>query len=106
MKNFKQYITEATSKKIVWHTEKIKWEETTYRHGPDNKLRGKMIVSVPRRFSIIMVGTFGGGKRPSLYDRKDDREYIEDNMREAKLVAQEILEREYEWKMKKMNSTT
>ena len=104
MKSFKHHLAEAGVKKskINWHTSPIKWQQADMKYGPDNKYSEKILVSVPPRFTIRKVKTYPNGHiKPLLYDKKDKREYLEDDMRSAKLMAREIMDHEYEWQMKK-----
>lgn len=96
MKSFKHHLAEASVKKP------IKWQQATMKYGADNKYSEKILVSVPPRFTIRKVKTYPTGHmKPLLYDKKDKREYLEDDMRSAKLMAREIMDHEYEWQMKK-----
>ena len=100
MRKFSDYLSERL--KINWLVPPVKWEEATVKYGPDNKYSEKILVSVPPRFTIRKVDTYPHGNiRPLLYDKKDKREYLEDDMRSAKSMAREILDREQEWQMKK-----
>jgi hypothetical protein len=71
------------------------------KFGPDDKYSKNILVSIPPRFTITKVKTYPYGKtRCELYDKKEKREYLEADLRSAKMLAREILEREHEWQMK------